>query len=110
MRFSRRTDWDLRPNRIALLREELAREGTAVLDLTESNPTVAGLEYPGDEIREAIARAGSLVYAPEPRGLHGAREVVAHRLGVDVRRVLLTASTSEAYGWLFKLLCDPGDQ
>jgi aspartate/methionine/tyrosine aminotransferase len=88
--------------------------GAPVLDLTESNPTRAGLEYP-EEILRAFDDPGLLVYEPSPTGASGARNAVAeyyaargHAVGTE--RVLLTASTSEAYSYLFKLLCDPGDE
>ncbi|MBI2893649.1 MAG: pyridoxal phosphate-dependent aminotransferase [Deltaproteobacteria bacterium] len=108
--FSRRTGWDLAPNRLTLLLEERRRSGAPILDLTESNPTAVWLDVPGDEIRAAISLPGSLLYAPDPMGLPSARAAVAARYGIDPGRIVLTASTSEAYSWLFKLLCDPGDE
>jgi alanine-synthesizing transaminase len=105
--FSSRLDWNLQPNRLS----ELRKTKPHVLDLTESNPTKAGIEYPGDEILGALADARALRYDPEPRGLVSAREAVAKYYGdVPASRILLTASTSEAYSYLFKLLCDPGDE
>jgi len=88
-------------------------EGRPVADLTESNPTRAGLSYPPDLLAELASRR-ALRYDPRPFGLDAAREAVARdhlRRGaeIDPGRVVLTASTSEAYTWLFKLLCDPGD-
>jgi len=88
-------------------------EGRPVADLTESNPTRAGLSYPPDLLAE-LASPRALRYDPRPFGLDAAREAVARdhlRRGaeIDPGRVVLTASTSEAYTWLFKLLCDPGD-
>src|SRR5882762_5642285 len=88
-------------------------ESRPILDLTESNPTRAGLVYPGD-LLTALSAAAGLRYDPQPFGLPAAREAVARdheRRGVtvDPGDVALTASTSEAYTWLFKLLCDPGD-
>lgn len=87
--------------------------GQPIVDLTESNPTRAGFSYPGDLLDE-LASAAALRYEPHAFGLPRAREAVARdqkRRGVDVdpRRVILTASTSEAYTWLFKLLCDADD-
>ena len=81
------------------------------LDLTSSNPTRAGLAYPREAILEALASPGVLNYDPDPRGALAAREAVAtyHGHGLDPEDLILTASTSEAYAWLFKLLCDPGD-
>jgi aspartate/methionine/tyrosine aminotransferase len=85
--------------------------GREVLDLTVSNPTHAGIAYPRDAILAALADPRALEYAPEPFGLPHARAAVAAALSpsVDPSRVVLTASTSEAYAFLFKVLCDPGD-
>ena len=109
MRFSERTGQDRSENRLtALLRDVKTRR--EVLDLTESNPTRAGLHYEGDAIVAALADARALSYEPSPLGLGSAREAVAREIGVEPSRVVLTASTSEAYGFLFKLLCDAGDE
>jgi hypothetical protein len=112
--FSTRTRWDLRPNRLSrlLARKRAARAG--VLDLTESNPTRAEIPYPED-LLAPLAQPGGRRYDPAPFGLLSAREAVAAdyaRRGIEIApdRVVLTASTSEAYGFLFKLLCDPGDE
>ncbi len=115
MRFSSRLHWDLRPNRLAALLEERRRAGTGVLDLTESNPTRAGLPYPAGEILAPLAGERALLYEPSPVGLASAREAVcayyaARGQAVAPDRVVLTASTSEAYAYLFKLLADPGDE
>jgi aspartate/methionine/tyrosine aminotransferase len=111
--FSERTRWDLRPNRLAERLEAKRRAGARVLDLTESNPTRAGIPYPGD-VLAPLAGAEARRYEPLPFGLPAAREAVAAdfaRRGFPVPpdRVVLSASTSEAYAFLFKLLCDPGD-
>jgi alanine-synthesizing transaminase len=87
--------------------------GRSILDLTESNPTRAGFRYPPD-LLQPLSSEPSLHYEPHPFGLWSAREAVARdhsRRGaaIDPDNVVLTASTSEAYTWLFKLLCDPGD-
>jgi len=86
-----------------------------VLDLTESNPTRAGLAYAEAEILAALADASALRYQPSPRGIDSAREAVAayyrdRGTPVPAANVLLTASTSEAYAYLFKLLANPGDE
>lgn len=99
--FSKRAQWSAPVNR--LTRERLARTG--LLDLTETNPTRAGIDYPVDELAEALARGARAPYEPEPRGLRSAREALGHP-----DEFLLTASTSEAYSFLFKLLTDPGDE
>ncbi len=111
--FSSRFHWDFRANRITELLNEKRREGARILDLTESNPTHAGLNYPA-EIVSAFADPRMLAYEPSPAGMSEARETVAayyRARGHDVapERILLTASTSEAYAYLFKLLADPGD-
>jgi hypothetical protein len=113
--FSSRLDWSVRPNPIAELVSEKLRGGAQVLDLTESNPTHAGIVYPTEAIVAALADARALRYEPEPCGLPAARAAVAQyyaaaRFDVDPRRIIVTASTSEAYAYLFKLLCDPGDE
>jgi aspartate/methionine/tyrosine aminotransferase len=111
--FSSRFHWDFRPNRIARAVEERRRAGARILDLTESNPTRAGIEYPADILR-AFEDPRLLVYDPAPAGSLEAREAVAGYYAargqpVGPERILLTASTSEAYAYLFKLLTDPGD-
>jgi alanine-synthesizing transaminase len=112
--FSSRFHWDLHPNRLNRLIAEKRSRGATVLDLTESNPTRAGLEYPA-EILQAFEHTGLLRYEPVPAGAREARESVAayyaaRNCPVEPERILLTASTSEAYAYLFKLLTDPGDQ
>jgi aspartate/methionine/tyrosine aminotransferase len=87
--------------------------GRSIVDLTESNPTRAGFRYPPELLRP-LASEAALRYEPHPFGLPSAREAVARdhlRRGaaIDPDHVVLTASTSEAYTWLFKLFCDPGD-
>src|ERR1700687_416836 len=113
--FSLRLKWDSPVNPLAALLAEKRRPGANVLDLTESNPTHAGFEYSGDAILAALADGRSLRYDPAPRGLQSAREAVSEYYAqrgaaVDPSRILLTASTSEAYSYLFKLLADPGDE
>jgi len=112
--FSDRFHWDLEPNRLARLLRDKRRAGVPILDLTESNPTRAGLSYPR-EIVEALADPRALVYDPQPSGSIEARQAVCRYYAdrgqaVDPDRVLLTASTSEAYAYLFKLLANPGDE
>jgi aspartate/methionine/tyrosine aminotransferase len=111
--FSARTRWDLTANRLAALAEARRASGAAVIDLTQSNPTQAGLPCP-DDLLAPLSDPSALRYEPSPFGLRDAREAVAgdyRRRGVEVEpeHILLTASSSEAYGFLFKLLCDPGD-
>ncbi len=111
---SSRLPRDLTPNPLSAALARARAEGRAVADLTLSNPTRAGLPYPLDLLAPLADPAG-LAYEPEPFGLPTARAAVVAdfaRRGVTVApdRVCLTASTSEAYALLFKLLCDPGDR
>ncbi len=111
--FSSRFKWSLESNRLARLLERKRAEGARILDLTESNPTRAGIRYPPGLLDELTA-PGALRYEPAPRGLADAREAVAgyyreRGFAVDPARLHLTASTSEGYAYLFKLLADPGD-
>jgi alanine-synthesizing transaminase len=113
--FSSRIEWELRPNRISELLAHKRSTGCHILDLTQSNPTVAGIVYPEDRILSAIADRGSLIYDPDSRGMQSGREAVARYYearghSVNSEHILLTSSTSEAYSWLFKLLTDPGDE
>ena len=104
--FSKRAEWNAAVNRLTIARQ--AYRGT-LLDLTNSNPTKAGLFYPLDELAEVMGRAARATYDPQPLGIASAREAVARELGCEASDVIITASTSEAYSFLFKLLCDPGD-
>jgi len=96
-------------NAISALAAEKRRAGVDLLDLTESNPTRAGIVYPAGFLG-ALADERSLLYEPEPFGLQAARERIAAEYDAPFDNVILTASTSEAYSWIFKLLCDPGDE
>ena len=104
---------DLVPNRLSLARKALAAAGIPLLDLTGTNPTAAGLAGP-DDLLAGLADPAGLRYAPDPRGLQTARlaagrELRRQGLAVPPDRIVLTASTSEAYAFLFKVACDPGD-
>jgi len=103
--FSRRAHWNAPTNRLTIARQS-RRD---LLDLTNSNPTKAGIEYPLDELAEIMARAARAPYDPQPLGIRSAREAVAEHEGCDPDDVVITASTSEAYSFLFKLITDPGD-
>jgi aspartate/methionine/tyrosine aminotransferase len=102
----------MEPNALTAALAELHRQGGPCLDLTVSNPTRCGFPYPEAAIRAALAGAEVLAYQPDPRGGGTARAAIAAYLGhgLEADELMLTASTSEAYAWLFKLLCDPGDQ
>lgn len=112
--FSSRVPSNLAPNRLTQLLDQRRREGADILDLTASNPTRAGFDYP-PSLFEDLPHAAAAAYEPVPFGLPAARQAVADHLHARVPaltadRILLTASTSEAYALLFKLLCDPGDE
>ena len=113
--FSKRTEWKLQPNRYTEASERFRAEGKIAIDLTASNPTRVGLDYASEIILESLAAPESLQYRPEAKGLLSARKAVAayyHSLGAEVstQQILLTTSTSEAYAFLFRLLCDAGDE
>ncbi len=110
MSFSARSAHDPEPNALARALAARRAAGLEVLDLTVSNPTTAGIPYDGAAVASALASPGALVYEPAAFGTHAAREAVAREVGADASRVVLTASTSEAYAFLFTLLCDPGDE
>jgi aspartate/methionine/tyrosine aminotransferase len=114
-KFSKRIHWDLAENDLARAVARKRNAGAPVLDLTESNPTRAGIPYLSVEIRGSFDDDALLEYVPDPRGGIAAREAISDYYGergadVPVEDIFLTASTSEAYGYLFKLLCDAGDQ
>lgn len=88
---------------------ERRRRGLVLFDATESNPTRAGFLAP-QELLEALLDPRALRYEPSPQGLLQAREAVAFRYGGHPERIFLTSSTSESYSWVFKLLCQPGDE
>ncbi len=114
--FSRRTAWKLTPNDFTEAQKEMAAAGREVLDLTISNPTRAGLRYDEEPILKSLANPEALDYDPQPKGLHSARQAVAtyyrddHALDIDPESLFLTTSTSEGYSYVFRLLCNPGDE
>jgi alanine-synthesizing transaminase len=98
----------------AAIREARAA-GRELLDLTVSNPTVCGFGYDAEAILRPLGNVGAMTYDPDPRGMRSAREAVAeyyrdHGADVDPEEVVLTTSTSEGYGYLFRLLCDANDE
>jgi len=112
--FSSRTPASFRPNRVSARAAELRRAGAPLIDLTLSNPTRAGFGYPADAILEPLRDPRSLTYEPSPKGRAEARRAIAawhrrHGASLDPEHLVLASSTSEAYSWLFKLLCNPGD-
>lgn len=119
MEFSRRTQWDLAETPWAHQLARMRASGVRLLDLTASNPTRCGLDYgqtPGQEsILAPLLDPQALVYDPNPRGSLAARQAVCEYYQeqgavLDPQHLILTTSTSEAYSFLFRLLCDPGDE
>jgi alanine-synthesizing transaminase len=130
--FSERTNWKLTRNRLTEALESLRAGGAKILDLTVSNPTRAGLRYDEPAILAALSSPRAIDYDPQAKGLRQAREAVAayyregHDLGklardqharderdlchFDAERLVLTTSTSEGYSYIFRLLCNPGDE
>jgi alanine-synthesizing transaminase len=114
--FSQRTNWELSPNRFTQTLETIRVSGTKLLDLSVSNPTECGLQYDAGAILSAFQNPNALSYDPQPKGLLAAREEVAryylhdHRVSVDPESIILTTSTSEAYSYVFRLLCNPQDE
>jgi aspartate/methionine/tyrosine aminotransferase len=111
--FSRRLPLHAEVNTLSRALEALRASATAYIDLTESNPTHAAIAYPADLLAELAAPA-SLRYDPDPRGLFAARRAIAddamrRAVTIDPAHIVLSASTSESYSWLFKLLCNPGE-
>lgn len=107
--FSRRTDHDDAPNPLAAAVAAARTSGRALLDLTISSPADAGLGPGAEAILAPLGDPRALRYEPRPFGLDEAREAAARALGLVAERVVLTASTSEAYAFAFAILADPGD-
>lgn len=112
MRFARRADWNTEESELARAHRERVQAGLPIADLTASNPTRCGFTY-DRELLTALANSQALDYDPQPRGLLSARQAVCgyyadHGVVLDPSRIVLTTSTSEAYSFLFRLLCDPG--
>ena len=115
--FSERTNWKLAQNRFTQVLEQVRSRGAKVVDLTLSNPTRAGLHYDEQAILGALASPRALDYDPQPKGLREARDAVAeyyreeHGIrDLDAGQIVLTTSTSEGYTFVFRLLCDAGDE
>src|SRR5216684_4119493 len=115
--FSERTNWKLVQNRFTQALDEARAAGVRILDLTVSNPTRVGLQYDTQAILDALAAPQAIDYDPQSKGLREAREAVAgyyrdehHVSDFDPERLILTTSTSEGYSYVFRLLCNPGDE
>lgn len=113
--FADRTRWNLAPNRLSEALAQHRAAGKPLFDLTASNPTECGFKYDGEAILKALCNPAALNYEPNPKGLEVARKAVAsyyasHGAQVSAEAMLLTTSTSEAYSFVFRALCDPGDE
>ena len=113
--FSSRTNWPLAPNRLSELLRDRRERGLPILDMMESNPTRCGFPLDVEEILAPLHNPRSLTNEPDPRGLRVAREAVAQYYSergvqLDPDQIFLTASTSEAYSFVFRLLANPGDR
>src|SRR5713101_505547 len=113
--FADRTNWNLDPNRLS---EALARHraaGKPLLDLSASNPTACGFDYDRQAVAQSLCSPAALEYEPHPKGLETARQAVAAYYAargneVPIEEIVLTTSTSEAYSFVFRTLCNPGDE
>jgi len=113
--FARRTEWNLAQNAFSLAVERARRSQRKLFDLTASNPTTVGLGYDRERILRALQHPRALEYEPASKGILAAREAVAgyyaeQGVALSADRIILTVSTSEAYSYCFRLLCDPGDE
>ncbi|MGB7283028.1 MAG: pyridoxal phosphate-dependent aminotransferase [Candidatus Acidiferrum sp.] len=113
--FAKRTSWNLETNRLSAALGAHRAVGKPLIDLTVSNPTECGFEYDEKLILGALQNRAALKYEPNPRGLETPRRAVAqyyedHGVDVAIDDIFLTTSTSEAYSYLFRTLCDPDDE
>jgi len=113
--FARRTGWNLSTNAFTHAVERHQHSGRQLFDLTASNPTRVGLQPEDPQLLQALANPQALDYDPQPRGLLAARDAVAGYYGqrgekLDPSQIILTTSTSEAYSFVFRLLCNPDDE
>jgi alanine-synthesizing transaminase len=115
MRLSTRTAWETTESDLARALRERKEAGLPLLDLTASNPTQCGFFYDAEAILAPLSAPEALQYGPDPRGMRSAREAVCgyyceHGAEVRPEQIFLTTSTSEAYSYAFRLLCDAGDE
>ena len=114
MRFSKRTEWNTEESELARAHRRRVEAGLPIADLTASNPTRCGFAY-SQAVLHALADRRALDYDPQPMGMLSARQAVAdyyaeHGVAIGPEQVVLTTSTSEAYSFLFRLLCDAGSE
>jgi alanine-synthesizing transaminase len=113
--FARRTNWELATNRLSDALTQYRASGKRLIDLAASNPTECEFVYDDDSILRALCNPAALSYAPDPKGLLSARKAVAAYYAdrgetVSPQQICLATSTSEAYSYIFRTLCDPGDE
>lgn len=113
--FSDRTNWNLAANQLSESLAGMLGRGERIYDLSASNPTECGFKYDTDSVLEALGNPAALTYVPDPKGLLKARQAVVDYYAtrgdkVPVEDLILTTSTSEAYSFVFRLLCNPGDE
>ncbi|MBZ5701627.1 MAG: pyridoxal phosphate-dependent aminotransferase [Acidobacteriia bacterium] len=113
--FAERTNWNLEANRLSVALARHRAAGKPLLDLSASNPTACGFDYDRAAILGALANPAALSYEPDARGLESARRAVAgyyaaRNIDVAAEEIFLTTSTSEVYTYVFRTLCNPGDE
>ncbi|HLJ27695.1 MAG TPA: pyridoxal phosphate-dependent aminotransferase [Candidatus Angelobacter sp.] len=113
--FSNRTNWNLTANRLSEALSRYRASGRPLLDLSASNPTECGFQYASHAIMRALCSPQTIEYRPDPKGLETARQAVAtyyreRGSKAGAGNMILTTSTSEAYSFIFRLLCNPGDE
>jgi alanine-synthesizing transaminase len=113
--FAHRTNWNLATNRLSEALAAVRASGRRPLDLTASNPTECGFHYDGSSILKSLINANALKYHPDPRGLPSVRRSIVeyysqHKASISTDALLLTTSTSEAYSFVFRLLCNSGEE
>ena len=113
--FAERTNWNLAPNRLSEALAAHLAAGKRLYDLSASNPTEVGFTVNAEALLHALQNPAALTYVPDPKGIVRARQAVAEYYadrgdGISAENVILTASTSEAYSFIFRALCNPGDE
>ncbi len=113
--FAKRTNWNLGVNRLSAALAAHRAAGKPLIDMTASNPTECGFQYDEEAILSALRNPEALNYEPNPRGLEVARSAVAkyyaeHGAAISSEDIFLTTSTSEAYSYVFRTICDPEDE
>src|SRR6266436_9753006 len=113
--FAKRTNWNMTPNRLSEALAAHRAAGRPLIDLTVSNPTECGFEYDSSAILDALRNPAALAYEPNPKGLESARRAVAEYYGdreekISAEDIYFSTSTSEAYSYVFRTLCDPGEE